>query len=182
MTAFENAQALARAGLPVFPSSRIFGPGAEQAATTDLTMIQCMHRVDPHAVWMVRCGAEFGLLALDTPRARDLDYLVADLGDLPRTLTVTRASGGVVRWFLCDHDADIQLGVGLRGTRGEFRRSAVVPGSVHPKSGEVYEVRGGAFGLRYVARLPQSWIEAVPKNTLGITANVVHRPEFTPQR
>lgn len=179
---FLNAMALAREGLPVFPSSRIFGPGAEDIATCDPAMLDSMNFIDPKAVWMVKCGAEFGLLALDTPRARDLEHLVADFGHFPPTLAVTRQNGGTVRWFACDPDADIELGVRLANTHAKFRISAVVPGSEHPKSRERYEILGGgALDPGCMERLPQAWIEALPKNRKGITANVVKRHEFTPQ-
>jgi hypothetical protein len=180
--AYSNALILARAGLPVFASSRIFGPGTEEIATTDAGLLASMNHVDPKAVWMVKAGAELGLLALDTPRARDMEHLISDFGPLPRTLIVTRPSGGTVRWFACDANADVKLGEFIRATKARFRRFAVIPGSVHRETGEEYEiVNGGPLDLGRMARLPDAWIQAVPRNAEGITANVTKRHEFVPR-
>lgn len=181
MSGYENALLLARDGLPVFPSSRIFGPGTEEIATTDPAMLAHMHAIDPRAVWMVRCGSELGLLALDTKRARDFEHLVADFGPLPPTLIVTRRDR-TVRWFACDADANVKLGVELRSTHAKFRRCAVIPGSVDSKTGEVYEIlHGGALDLGRMARLPDAWIRALPKNGESITATITKRHEFSPR-
>ncbi len=180
--AYENALILARAGLPVFASSRIFGPGTEAIATTDAGLLASMNHVDPKAVWMVKAGSEYGLLCLDTPRARDLEYLIADWGTFARTLTVTRPSGGTVRWFACERDSNVKLGEFLRATKARFRRFAVIPGSIHRETGERYEmIDGGPLDLARMERLPDAWMQAVPRNTESVTANIVQRHEFSPR-
>lgn len=181
-TAIENAKYLARRGFLVFPASAIFGPGAESIATSDLSLMDTMHSIDPSAKWLVRCGTEFSLLALDTPRARDLDLLVADVGKLPATMIVARPSGGPIRWFTVDADADVKLGTQIAGSRARYRRSAIIPGSLH-SSGEAYEVLGGKpFDLDWLAALPESWLQAAPKNAIGVTANFVSRHEYEKPR
>ncbi len=180
--AYENALILARAGLPVFASSRIFGPGTEDIATTDAGLLASMNHVDPRAVWMVKAGSELSLLCLDTPRARDLEHLVADFGPLPRTLTVTRANGATVRWFACDADSNVKLGEFIRATKARFRRFAVIPGSIHRESREQYEIIGGGpLDLGRMARLPEAWMRGVPKDGESVTANIVKHHEWTPR-
>jgi hypothetical protein len=179
---YANALILAREGFRVFPSSRIFGPGCEQAATTDPAMLEMMHKIDRAAVWMVRCDSGSGILALDTKRARDFEHLVADFGSLPPTMIVMRGPDRVVRWFRADPNVNIKLGAELQGTRAKFRPCAVIPGSVDNKSGEVYEIlHGGALDLARMARLPDAWLRALPRQGESITANIVKRHEFSPQ-
>lgn len=184
--AFENACYLAQNGFPVFPSSRIFGPGTEDIATCDLAMLERMHAIDPQAVWLVKCGVGGGGLALaclDSPRVRDYDILVNDYGPLQQTLTVSRDSGGPVRWYSIPRNADIKLGARMRGTQAHFRKSAIIPGSVLATNRETYRVLGGGpFDIGKFAPLPELWMQVAPKNTLGVTENLVLRPEFEPRR
>jgi hypothetical protein len=183
MNALENAKLLARAGIPVFPSSPRL-PDLSAAATCDVRQIEEWDaRYPGDLIWMARCGCGFGLMALDCPRLRDFEFLVADLGALPRTLCVSRGSAGsTVYWFRVDTDANILLGQIGRGTRAAFRRSAVVAGGVHPASGNVYEVAGGgAFDPNRIATLPDAWVEALPRGTAGggiTTAHYAPRHEF----
>ena len=179
MSAFENAKLLARImGVPVFPSSRRLQSN-ESNATTDMRTLDRFNAADENAVWLARCGCQFGLMALDAPAVADFESLVAELGEPPRTMRVSRASGtGVVRWFLVDPGTpEIRLGQKLRNTRATFRRSVVIPDSFHPASGEQYEVMDGkSFEVRHIATLPDFWIQELARS--GVTANVMTRPEW----
>jgi hypothetical protein len=180
MTGIEVARKLARQGLSVFPSSRIFGPGTADIATCDPAMIDCMDVIDPRAVWMLLLPGS-GLAALDLPRPRDALYLERDLGALPETLTVTRASSlGAVRWFRVDSEVDIPLGEDLRGTRARFRRFGVLSGNTNPKTLDRYGVAdGGDFDPSRMTCLPASWLESLAK-IKSVTANPIERHEWSP--
>lgn len=157
--AFENAKMLARANIPVFSSSLRFG---NSTPTCNLPEIERIHARDPEAMWLARTGSHVGLLALDT-HPNDLDTLVAALGPLPRTIGVSRAgTSNTVYWLRVGNDAAIKLERKLLTTRAAFRKNAVVPGSIHPKSAEAYTVtEGGAFDVNRMAWLPRGWIEGL---------------------
>jgi hypothetical protein len=178
--AFENALILARANFKLFPAGPVWA-NAERLASSDVDYLARIHAVDSSAMWFVVCGAEYGLVALDLPRPRDIEILTRDFGPPPETLMVGRTPGRAVRWYVCPRDADIKMGVDISATAGRYRKNAVVPGSIHPHSGEKYEiVNGGAFNLNFTP-LPPIWLNGAPKNA-GVTANLVQRAEYTPPR
>lgn len=176
---YENAKLLAQNGIPVFPSSRHWTMEAINLATTDMDKLESMHHVDASCNWRVRCG--IGLCILDSPRECDFATLIREWGVLPPTLIVRRPSGGTHRWFRLEaDDAEPRTRLALLGTRAVFKASAPVPGSVHGRSGEPYEVVNGDLERIALARLPDGWREVVPKQGDGITAVVTPRWEFTP--
>lgn len=181
----EAARMCALAGLLVFPTSpvsKVFGTGSQNIATSDVTLVEAMRTLDPQCMFLVVTKPQYGLVALSITKSRDDQYLQADFGPLPPTLTTTRAGGGRVKWYAVPKDADVILETRLRGTRGFFRNATPLPGSVNPHSGERYIVEDGAFDLNRVAPLPERWLRELPKQG-GITStNAVTRAEYSPIR
>jgi hypothetical protein len=180
--ALDAAQHLIRCGYQIHPSGKHWTQEARDLATDDIDMLDCFIRVDPSCCFRVRTGRDIGLLVLQAPRMVDLDVLVREWGPLPPTLAVSRFSGPIQRWFRIETiDPDIVQGLYLLDTRAFFKRSAPVPLSVCPHTGERYEILGGGeFNLQSLHRLPDSWLEGLPRNGMGITATTTRRDEYVP--
>lgn len=165
------AQALARHGWQVLPCTpggkRPMTPRGHLDASADPRVIARWWTRWPAANVGVSCAAS-GLLVLDVdPRhegTATMRRLVAELGELPRTVTAETGGGG---WHLV-----YKLSAGeLRGSLGpgvdlKHNGYIIVAPSIHPTGRRYRWISGQGPGEAEVAELPLQWLATVRREPM----------------
>ncbi|HEX3651287.1 MAG TPA: hypothetical protein VHU18_00515 [Rhizomicrobium sp.] len=179
-TAYENAKLLAQLGYPVFPTGAIWGHESRSIATTETEMLASIHKIDPGCGWRIRCSRDDGIICLGTRRKCDFESIVREIGPLPHTWAIARASGTLHRLFAVGvDDPDVRQSVPLFGLKAWLKNSVPVPGSVD-RSGEIYEWQGATPDQLALARLTDEQLALLPKNGGGVTSEVTRHWEWSP--
>ena len=133
---------------------------------------QIPDRPDTTARGILTGARSGGIVVLDVDTKRDgfanFERLEAQLGALPKTLSVRTGSGGLHLYFRGEgfetNAGKLAPGVDVRGENGFL----VAPGSVHPSTGADYEIEDDAP----VVDLPSAWAGALARAGTKRASNV----------